>query len=177
MDEEKQKLIEYLRRQAGNKSVMTPAQLAEEIGVSAKRQSELRQDNNFPIPHTNVGRRVFYSVHAVANYLLSHGETSQPKTVEPTEEKTPRKVEARIDEPTIATPKVSQKIRNAPVDLSQQILLGFVVGRMKEQREQLDSMIGSFEKLMKSKSLHDELQQSLVNKEQTQTVPIKAFKA
>ncbi|HAT7486621.1 TPA: hypothetical protein QCK15_000286 [Enterobacter asburiae] len=81
-----EQLIDYLREKTKGKMLMTPEQLANEIGVSAKQQSKLRQDNKFPIPHKNIGRLVYYSIYDVANFLLN-GETN------PIDEKTEQMLE------------------------------------------------------------------------------------
>ncbi|EMV5798055.1 hypothetical protein AACM93_000557 [Escherichia coli] len=81
-----EQLIDYLREKTKGKLLMTPEQLANEIGVSAKQQSKLRQDNKFPIPHKNIGRLVYYSIYDVANFLLN-GETN------PIDEKTEQMLE------------------------------------------------------------------------------------
>ena len=70
-----EQLIEYLRNKTKGKLLMTPEQLSDETGISTKQQSKLRQDKEFPIPHKNVGRLVFYSIYDVANFLLN-GETT-----------------------------------------------------------------------------------------------------
>lgn len=69
-----EQLIEYLRTKTKGKLLMTPEQLSDEIGISTKQQSKLRQDKTFPIPHKNIGRLVYYSIYDVANFLLN-GET------------------------------------------------------------------------------------------------------
>ena len=69
-----EQLIEYLRQKTKDKLLMTPEQLSNEIGISAKQQSKLRQDKVFPIPHKEIGRLIFYSIYDVANFLLN-GET------------------------------------------------------------------------------------------------------
>ncbi|WP_213705223.1 hypothetical protein [Enterobacter roggenkampii] len=81
-----EQLIDYLREKTKGKMLMTPEQLANEIGISAKQQSKLRQDNKFPIPHKNIGRLVYYSIYDVANFLLN-GETN------PIDEKTEQMLE------------------------------------------------------------------------------------
>jgi len=154
MTEEKQYLVAYLKGKAGNRELMTPAQLAEEIGISPKQQSELRKTDKFPIPHENFGRRVYYSIHAIADFLL-RGKTEQ---------KTAPKKQEKVETKPLARQKAAQQIRKGPIDLSQMILLGFMIDRLKAQREQMDMMIGSFEQLMKAKSLRDELEQTLATK-------------
>ncbi len=88
-----EQLIEYLREKTKGKLLMSPEQLADEIGISTKQQSKLRQENKFPIPHKNIGRLVYYSVYDVANFLMN-GETT------PIDEKTEQALEqARPVEP------------------------------------------------------------------------------
>lgn len=71
-----QQLIDYLREKTKGKLLMSPEQLADEIGIPAKQQSKLRKENKFPIPFKNIGRLVYYSIYDVAHFLLN-GETAQ----------------------------------------------------------------------------------------------------
>lgn len=75
-----QQLIDYLREKTKGKLLMSPEQLAEEIGIPSKQQSKLRKENRFPIPFKNIGRLVYYSIYDVANFLLN-GEVSPSKEV------------------------------------------------------------------------------------------------
>jgi hypothetical protein len=75
-----QQLIDYLREKTKGKLLMSPEQLAEEIGIPSKQQSKLRKEGRFPIPFKNIGRLVYYSVYDVANFLLN-GETAPAKEV------------------------------------------------------------------------------------------------
>ena len=75
-----QQLIDYLRAKTKGKLLMSPEQLAEEIGISTKQQSKLRNEGRFPIPFKNIGRLVYYSIYDVANFLLN-GETAPSKEV------------------------------------------------------------------------------------------------
>ncbi|MCP1401847.1 hypothetical protein [Achromobacter insolitus] len=73
-----QQLIEYLKEKTKGKLLMSPEQLAEEIGIPSKQQSKLRKEGRFPIPFKNIGRLVYYSIYDVANFLLN-GETAPAK--------------------------------------------------------------------------------------------------
>lgn len=75
-----QQLIDYLRQKTKGKLLMSPEQLAEEIGIPPKQQSKLRKEGRFPIPFKNIGRLVYYSIYDVANFLLN-GETTPSKDV------------------------------------------------------------------------------------------------
>lgn len=75
-----QQLIDYLKERTKGKLLMSPEQLAEEIGIPAKQQSKLRKEGRFPIPFKNIGRLVYYSIYDVANFLLN-GETSTSNEV------------------------------------------------------------------------------------------------
>lgn len=102
-----EQLIDYLREKTKGKMLMTPEQLANEIGVSAKQQSKLRQDNKFPIPHKNIGRLVYYSIYDVANFLLN-GETN------PIDEKTEQMLEQANPVETVKkrTKKADSKVQD-----------------------------------------------------------------
>lgn len=73
-----QQLIDYLKERAKGRLLMSPEQLAEEIGIPSKQQSKLRKEGRFPIPFKNIGRLVYYSIYDVANFLLN-GETTPAK--------------------------------------------------------------------------------------------------
>ncbi|WP_454912838.1 hypothetical protein [Variovorax gossypii] len=75
-----QQLIDYLRVRTKGKLLMSPEQLAEEIGIPTKQQSKLRNEGRFPIPFKNIGRLVYYSIYDVANFLLN-GESTPSKEV------------------------------------------------------------------------------------------------
>ena len=75
-----QQLIDYLRLRTKGKLLMSPEQLAEEIGIPTKQQSKLRNEGRFPIPFKNIGRLVYYSIYDVANFLLN-GESTPSKEV------------------------------------------------------------------------------------------------
>lgn len=107
-------LIDYLREKTKGKMLMTPEQLASEIGISAKQQSKLRQDNKFPIPHKNIGRLVYYSIYDVANFLLN-GETN------PIDEKTEQVLEQA--KPVETVKKRTKKTDSRVQDLSHIFML------------------------------------------------------
>lgn len=109
-----EQLIDYLREKTKGKMLMTPEQLANEIGVSAKQQSKLRQDNKFPIPHKNIGRLVYYSIYDVANFLLN-GETN------PIDEKTEQMLEQA--NPVETVKKKTKKADSKVQDLSHIFML------------------------------------------------------
>lgn len=75
-----EQLLDYLREKTKGKLLMSPEQLAEEIGIPAKQQSKLRKENRFPIPFKNIGRLVYYSIYDVADFLLN-GETTPLKEI------------------------------------------------------------------------------------------------
>lgn len=79
-----EQLLNYLKEKTKGKLLMSPEQLAEEIGIPAKQQSKLRKEKRFPIPFKNIGRLVYYSIYDVANFLLN-GE-STPSDVPAAEE-------------------------------------------------------------------------------------------
>ncbi len=64
-------IFNYLLGKTGGKLLLTPQQLELETGISAKQQSVLRQLKKFPIPHRDVGGRVFYSIQAVVDFLIN----------------------------------------------------------------------------------------------------------
>ena len=109
-----EQLIDYLREKTKGKMLMTPEQLAQEIPISAKQQSKLRQDNEFPIPHKTIGRLVYYSIYDVANFLLNGEKT-------PIDEKTEQMLEQA--NPVETVKKKTKKTDNKVQDLSHIFML------------------------------------------------------
>ena len=143
----------------GGPQLMTPKQLAKEIGKSAKEQSKLREKGKFPIPHRNIGRNVYYSIYAVADFLLS-GEGQVPPT-------SPAVAQQEANETQAVKTKTVKRHRE-PQDFSQALLNIRFVSVLEEQRENLDHLINYFTNLVKSKTLHDKLQGSLASKDSPQ---------
>ena len=87
-------LIEHLKGKTNGKLVMTPKQLAEEIPISPKQQSKLREEKKFPIPHQNIGRNVYYSIFHIADFLLTGSvqQTAEPEVKPKKEKPAPKKV-------------------------------------------------------------------------------------
>lgn len=115
-----QQLIDYLKERTKGKLLMSPEQLAEEIGIPSKQQSKLRKEGRFPIPFKNIGRLVYYSIYDVAYFLLS-GETAASKD---------------IPGPQVATPPPKKKPAKstAPVqDLSHIFMLRAFVQSLEER--------------------------------------------
>ena len=107
-----EQLIEYLRDKTKGKLLMTPEQLSDETGISTKQQSKLRKDKQFPIPHKNVGRLVYYSIYDIANFLLN-GETK------PIEQETDKILEQRKKQDTAELAKIKLRKKTSLVqDLS-----------------------------------------------------------
>lgn len=114
-----QQLIDYLRVKTKGKLLMSPEQLAEEIGIPTKQQSKLRKEGRFPIPFKNIGRLVYYSIYDVANFLLN-GETAPSKEV-------PQEVPAAI------VKKKPAKVKAPVQDLSHIFLLRAFAQSLEER--------------------------------------------
>jgi hypothetical protein len=94
-----QQLIDYLKERTKGKLLMSPEQLAEEIGIPSKQQSKLRKEGRFPIPFKNIGRLVYYSIYDVANFLLN-GETSPVKEISEEAPSPPQPIKKKPAKPT-----------------------------------------------------------------------------
>ena len=105
-------LIEHLKSLTGGSLLMTPKQLEKVIRTTAKQQSKLREEGDFPIPHINMGRNILYSSYSVADVLLT-GKTGEKF-------KPDKKTEQIIvsQEPTPSAQKKIAKRQNSPQDLS-----------------------------------------------------------
>jgi len=158
MSDIEQSLIAYLRSKSDGKEVMTPAQLSEVIQVSAKQQSVLRRDKAFPIPHRDIGRKVFYSIYHVAEFLLSGSVNEISKTPEPAIKEIP----------------TARARRRKPVaDMSHHFTLRMFVSHIKHEAEQLTYLAEIFETYEKRFSLKEELESKLApKKEEKRNKPI-----
>ena len=148
MRAEKQSLLDYLKTKTGGALTMTPKELAFEIRVSEKQQSQLRKAKRFPIPHREIGRTIQYSINAVADFLLD-GETQE---------------QAPVEQPTIPVtvpPQPIRKVRHAPQDLSQILLLNSFVANLQSQMTNMEVLHSYFTTYIKTKTLNDRLEDML----------------
>jgi hypothetical protein len=148
MMETREHLVEYLRGKY--KQALTPKQLEQEIPISTKQQSLLRQEKRFPIVHTNVGKSIYYSIYAVADFLLSDGEEEVQKPSKKVVQDVPTKAKRRITND-------GSRVQN----LSHLFNMRGFVANLEQQKTNIDSLILFFN----TKIQHDELQQELSNNE------------
>lgn len=80
-EELKKSMFEHLLKISNGKLLLNSEQLASIVGISAKQQSELRQNNEFPIKYKKIGKLVFYAINDVIDYLFT-GETQIKKKEE-----------------------------------------------------------------------------------------------
>lgn len=135
MNEEKQALVDYLKTKTGGALVMTPKELAVEIRVSEKQQSKLRQENRFPIPNRGFGRSVQYSIHAIADYLLT-GETKEEPAVQ----------EAPAPSPAPA----KRQIRSGLQDLSRMLLTKNFIASLEAQKSSFPALFSHLSHLVET---------------------------
>jgi len=64
-----QQILEDLKATFGSKIQLSPADIAEIIGISEGQQANLRSEGRFPIPYTKDAGRIRISVYALAKYL------------------------------------------------------------------------------------------------------------
>ena len=64
-----QQILEDLKATFGSKIQLSPADIAEIIGISEGQQANLRSEGRFPIPYTKDGGRIRISIYALAKYL------------------------------------------------------------------------------------------------------------
>jgi len=136
-------IIDYLKIKTGGLLVMTPQQLEQEIGISTKQQSVLRNQKRFPIPHKQMGRSVLYSIIHIADFLID-GEvyTAPNKKYEPK------------PAPKISRSKSSQ-------DLSHLFILRTFTTNLETQANQLLELSKTLAAFAKSKDLYDSLRNKL----------------
>lgn len=136
-------IIDYLKIKSGGKLVMTPEQLEQEIGISAKQQSVLRTQKRFPIPHKKVGRSVLYSILHIADFLIEGEVYTAPN----------KKYEPKRD------PKVSRS--KSSVDLSHLFLLRAFTANLEMQANSILQLSQSLNSFANSKDLYNNLQNKL----------------
>lgn len=137
MNEEKQALVDYLKTKTGGALVMTPKELAVEIRVSEKQQSKLRQENRFPIPNRGFGRSVQYSIHAIADYLLT-GEAKEDPAVQ----------EAPAPSPAPA----KRQVRSGLQDLSRMLLTKNFIASLEPQKSSFPALFSHLSQLVETLS-------------------------
>lgn len=146
---EKTDLIAYLRSKANGNDLMNSKQLQSVTGMTVKKQSDLRKDNEFPFPYKIIGRLAFYSIYAVADYLFeTETEQKEPQQKQPSKK------------PSSKTPTLKQ-FRREPQDLSRIIMLKTMLDNMKKEQKILNNLILPTERFIQAKSLFDELKKDL----------------
>lgn len=137
-----QQLIDYLRGKTKGKLLMSPEQLAEEIGIPTKQQSKLRKEGRFPIPFKNIGRLVYYSIYDVANFLLN-GISTPTKEV-PEEAPTP-----------IVIPKKTVRAKAVVQDLSHIFMLRAFAQSLEERATAMLSLAENLKDYANKKEMMD----------------------
>lgn len=157
MRPEKSALIEYLKTKTAGALVMSPQELACEIRVSAKQQSKLRQQQRFPIPHQQAGRRVVYSLFAIADFLLD-GRAPPPSEDRP------------AIKPPVGRASGRSGLKSEPQDLSHIFLLRNFFSALEEQRSTLDVLCNHFSAFLKAAPLAEHLAEALPEKEEKRPI-------
>ncbi|MBC3863300.1 hypothetical protein H8K32_14430 [Undibacterium jejuense] len=149
-------LIEHLKGKTNGKLVMTPKQLAEEIPISPKQQSKLREENKFPIPHQNIGRSVYYSIFHIADFLLTGSvhQSAEPEDKPKKEKSTPEK---------ISHPSSS-------VNLSHLFLLRAFAGNLFAQAEEITNLAENILKYQKSAEMVEQFSEKFKPKGDTKSL-------
>ena len=154
MRQDKQALVDYLRSKIGGALVMTSEELAFEIRVPAKQQSKLRKEARFPIPYQQTGRKVYYSVYAVADYLLDGVTMDFDRTAPP----------AVVPIKVTTDKKQSRNLRSQPEDMSQLFMLRNLMVGLEEQKSNIDFLHDHFTRYIQSGTLAEKLELELKEK-------------
>lgn len=147
-----EQLLNYLKEKTKGKLLMSPEQLAEEIGIPTKQQSKLRKEGRFPIPFKNIGRLVYYSIYDVANFLLN-GETT------PSEE-----VQEVAPVSTVTKPKVRKSTSSPVQDLSHIFMIRAFAQSLEDRATAMLQLSDSLKKYANSYELKDRFEQKLSSK-------------
>lgn len=75
-------MFDYLIKLSKGKLLLNSEQLSLVIGISAKQQSELRQNNEFPIKYKKIGKLVFYAINDVIEYMFNGENQTKHKKEE-----------------------------------------------------------------------------------------------
>lgn len=154
MRQDKQALVEYLRSKIGGALVMTSEELAFEIRVPAKQQSKLRKEARFPIPYQQTGRKVYYSVYAVADYLLDGVTMNFDRTALP----------AVVPIKVTTDKQQSRNLRSQPEDMSQLFMLRNLMVGLEKQKSNIDFLHDHFTHYIRSGTLAEKLELELKEK-------------
>ena len=138
-----EQLLNYLKEKTKGKLLMSPEQLAEEIGIPTKQQSKLRKEGRFPIPFKNIGRLVYYSIYDVANFLLN-GETT------PSEE-----VQEVAPVATVTKPKVRKSTSSPVQDLSHIFMIRAFAQSLEDRATAMLELSDSLKKYANSYELKE----------------------
>ena len=138
-----EQLLNYLKEKTKGKLLMSPEQLAEEIGIPTKQQSKLRKEGRFPIPFKNIGRLVYYSIYDVANFLLN-GETT------PSEE-----VQEVVPVSTVTKPKVRKSTSSPVQDLSHIFMIRAFAQSLEDRATAMLELSDSLKKYANSYELKE----------------------
>lgn len=138
-----EQLLNYLKEKTKGKLLMSPEQLAEEIGIPTKQQSKLRKEGRFPIPFKNIGRLVYYSIYDVANFLLN-GETT------PSEE-----VQEVAPVSTVTKPKVRKSTSSPVQDLSHIFMIRAFAQSLEDRATAMLELSDSLKKYANSYELKE----------------------
>lgn len=146
-----QQLIDYLRQKTKGKLLMSPEQLADEIGIPPKQQSRLRKEGRFPIPFKNIGRLVYYSIYDVANFLLN-GESTPSKEV-PKEDLAP-----------IVIQKKATKSKSNAQDLSHIFMLRAFAQSLEDRATAMLSLAANLKDYANKKEMADDFRKKFPTK-------------
>ena len=144
-----EQLLNYLKEKTKGKLLMSPEQLAEEIGIPTKQQSKLRKEGRFPIPFKNIGRLVYYSIYDVANFLLN-GETT------PSEE-----VQEVAPVSTVTKPKVRKSTSSPVQDLSHIFMIRAFAQSLEDRATAMLQLSDSLKKYANSYELKERFENKL----------------
>jgi hypothetical protein len=70
-------ILNDLKKQFGEKILLTPLDIAKITGVSIGQQSNQRSNQSFPIPWSKDFGRIKISIYDLAHYLANQGGTSK----------------------------------------------------------------------------------------------------
>lgn len=156
-----QLLIEYLKEKADGVS-MTPKQLAKEVKFSTNQQSVLRQEGTFPIPHFQIGSRVFYSIFYVAEFILTNKVKAKEEELAKAATVVPEPIS--IPAPEVKKSRARKKPEKPVADLSHLFNLTKFIDHLHEEANKLTALADTLIKYQKATPLVEKLSSNLSHK-------------
>ncbi len=82
-------ILQEVKNAVGGRLVVTPKELEAIMGISVDVQANMRNKKRFPIRDQKTGRKVHYSIHAVAKHIEGMATAHAKETIKETKQDEP----------------------------------------------------------------------------------------